>query len=295
MNEFDFINKLLRPLAGRDSAGLQDDCAHFDGYVITKDILVAGVHFFADDAPFDLARKCLRVNLSDLASCGAEPFGFMMAAALPKGISEEWLTEFTRGLRSDIAEYNFQLLGGDTTSHDGALTISVTAIGRALSPITRAGAKEGDNIFVSGKIGEGLAGLKTRSGKYILPEPRIALGLELRGKANACIDISDGLLADLGHICSASKLGAEINSVDIPTPVNCHPELVSGSLRKDPDLRQDDVTFMDYITAGDDYELCFTSALNEIPGCHKIGKMVAGSGIKLDGKITEAKGYQHKI
>jgi thiamine-monophosphate kinase len=275
LKEFDFINSMLKPLAGKNSFGLNDDCAHFDGFVVTKDILTAGVHFFADDAPYDLARKALRVNLSDIASCGAKPFGFLIAVTLPKNTPEKWLREFTRGLKADITKYKFQLLGGDTTTHNGPLVISVTALGKTKKPITRTGAKVGDNIFVSGKIGEGFIGLQTRSGKYLLPNPRIELGQKLRGKASACIDISDGLLADLNHICKASGVGAEVFSSQIPIPKSKY-------------------KLHELITGGDDYELCFTSKLPSFPGCTKIGKIVKGSGIKLDGKKVEPKGYEHK-
>ena len=272
MEEFKFIEKFLKPIS--DHIG--DDCAYFDGYAITKDILVSGTHFFADDKPYDLARKAIRVNLSDLASCGAKPFGFMLGLALPKGTSEDWLKQFSEGLAADIKEFNFQLLGGDTTSHNGNLQISVTAIGTTDAPLKRSGAKPGDNIFVSGNIGDGYIGLKERSGKYLLPQPRIELGLKLRGVATACIDISDGLLADLGHICKQSGVGAEINSTAIP---------VSS---KKYDL-------MELITGGDDYELCFTSTRESFDGCHKIGKITADGFLKLDGKEVQPKGYEHKI
>ena len=274
MKEFDFINNLLRPIAGSNSANLQDDCAHFYGYVITKDILAAGVHFFEDDEPFNLARKALRVNLSDLASCGAQPFGFMLGLALPKNTSQEWLEKFTSGLQADITKYNIQLLGGDTIKHNAPLIISITALGKAEKPIKRAGAKVGDSIFVSGNIGDGYIGLKEKSGKYLLPEPRIDLGLKLHGTATACVDISDGLLADLNHILVASNVGAEIYSAQIPVSSNRY-------------------NLMDLITGGDDYELCFTAPVEEFAGCTKIGKITSSNGIKLDGKIVEPKGYVH--
>ena len=276
MEEFEFIEKYLKPLAGKNSFGLNDDCAFFDGYAITKDVLISGVHFFADDAPYNLARKALRVNLSDLASCGAKPFGFMLGLALPYGTAEEWLADFTAGLAADMKEFDIQLLGGDTTSHEGSLQISITALGKTTMPITRAGAQVGDNIFVSGNIGGGYIGLKERAGKYLLPEPRIELGLQLRGSANSCIDVSDGLLADLAHICKASNMGAEIIAGAIP--------LAPGKYE-----------LMELITGGDDYELCFTAPIESFEGCYKIGKITAGSGIKLDGKKIEPRGYTHKL
>lgn len=282
MKEFSFINSLLKPLAGKDSQGLADDCAWFNGYAITKDILSAGTHFFADDAPYNLARKALRVNLSDLASCGAEPFGFMLGLALPKNTNEEWLVEFTKGLKSDIEQFNFQMLGGDTVYHDAPLTISVTAIGKTEKPVIRSGAKIGDNIFVTEKIGKGFLGLKDKAeGReseftkhYELPNPRLDMVPIIRKYANSCIDISDGLLADLWHICEESKLGAEIFSKDVP-------------LAGDADIA-------DLLSGGDDYELCFTSTKSEIAGCCKIGKIIAGNKLLLDGKEIKPKGYQHK-
>ena len=283
MKEFDFIEQLLKPIAGKNSFGLRDDCAFFDGYAITKDVLVEGIHFFSEDNPQNLAKKALRVNLSDLASCGAEPFGFMLGLGLTNKTNQNWLKNFVKGLEQDIKKYNFQLLGGDTVSTKSRITISVTAIGKVNKPVTRAGAKLNDNIFVTGKIGAGVLGLKSKiegkgdafSKHYELPTPRLDMTLVVRKYANACIDISDGLLADLGHICKESGYGAEIFSRDVP--------LYNG------------LPVMDLLTGGDDYQLLFTSKQNAIKGCYKIGKIVKGKGIKLDGKRISPKGYQHKI
>ncbi len=281
MREFDIINKFFKPIACPDSAGLSDDCAFFEGYCVTKDMLVAGVHFFASDAPYDLARKSLRVNLSDLAASGAEPFGFMLGLALPKTTDEKWLAEFAAGLKSDITKYKIQLLGGDTAYHDGELTISITAIGKCEKPVTRGGAKVGDNIFVSGAIGGGYIGLQTKiknqsskAEKYDLPNPRIDLIPIIRKHANSCIDISDGLLGDLGHICDESGVGAEIFSDKIPL------------FSKEADV-------MAQITGGDDYELLFTSGFEEIAGCTTIGRITESGVITLDGNKVEARGYEH--
>ena len=283
MREFTIIEQLLKPLAGSDSLGLRDDAAHFKGYCLTSDVLVSGVHFFADDAPFNLARKALRVNLSDLAAMGAKPFGFMLGLVLPKGISEEWLKEFARGLQSDIAEYNCQLLGGDTNYHEDGLIISITAIGKCRQPLLRRGAKIGDNIFVSGKIGDAYLDLQAKLKKetlskyilkYELPTPKIKLGMRLRKIASACIDVSDGLLADLGHICRESGVGAEIYSHQIP--VSDH-----------------QIDLLKLISAGDDYELLFTSTRDKVRGCSKIGKIIAGEGIKLDGALVQPQGFEH--
>lgn len=276
MKEFDFINSQLVPLS--DYIG--DDCAFFDAknekLAVTKDVLAAGVHFFADDEPFNLAQKIIRVNLSDLAACGARPFGVLIGAAIEKKyFNQEWLAEFMRGVKADMQEFDFALLGGDTTTHNSPSVFSVTAIGKTNKPIKRSTAKAGDNIFVSGNIGDGFIGLKTRSGKYILPQPRIELGLKLQDIASACIDISDGLLADLGHICTASGVGAELEAKKIPV----------SSTKYD---------LLDLITGGDDYELCFTAPVDKVEGCYKIGKIITGSGIKLDGNFVKSAGWQHK-
>lgn len=280
MREFDLINKLIKPLAGKNSAQLGDDCAFFDGYCISKDVLIAGVHFFAKDDPYDLARKALRVNLSDLAASGATPFGFMLGLALPKKTDQKWLKRFFAGLAKDIKHFKVQLLGGDTTYHNGELVISITVIGKAKKPIQRNGAKVGDNIFVSGKIGGGYLGLQAKkqgnkSKKYELPEPRIDLVSLIQSRTTSCIDISDGLLADLGHICEESGVGAEIDSDLIPLF----------------DPRAD---LLKQLTGGDDYELLFTSKAKTLPNCHKIGIITRHIGIILDGKKVKPEGYVHE-
>ena len=196
-------------------------------------------------------------------------------------MDEKWLAEFAAGLKSDIAEYGIRLLGGDTVYHGGELVISITAIGKCAKPITRSGAKVGDNIFVSGVIGGGYLGLQAKrrgevSGraveKYELPVPR--LDIELQGIASACIDISDGLLADLGHICRESGIGAEIFSSRIP-------------------LFDETADLMAQITGGDDYELLFTSNSDNLANCHKIGIITGNNGILLNGKKVKAEGYEH--
>lgn len=280
--ELDLIND-LKSMAGENSLGLTDDCAVFDDYCITKDLLSEGVHFFKDDEPFNLARKILRVNLSDLAAMGAKPFGVLMGAALNKNVSKEWLAEFNKGMKSDIKEFGFQLLGGDTVFHDSPSVFSVTAIGIVQPPLLRSSAKIGDNIFVSGKIGDSYLGLRAKQAgdidskfikKYELPIPRLALGQKLVGVANSCMDISDGLLLDLSRICEASGVGAELVSADIP-------------------ISESDCDLMELISGGDDYELLFTSSQEQVDGCYKIGRVVSSMGILLDGKLVEAKGYIH--
>lgn len=278
MNELEIIHD-LRKIAGAHSLGLNDDCAVFGEYCITKDVLSSGVHFFSNDEPFNLARKALRVNLSDLAAMGAKPFGIMLGVCLPHGTSSEWLAEFNLGIAADIEEFGCELLGGDTVFHDAPMVISITAIGKTTAPLLRSTAKVGDNIFVSGKIGAGWLGLQAKlvgkkSEAYELPFPELELGQKLHGIASACMDISDGLLIDLSRLCKASDVGAELDSTAIP-------------------LADAQADLMAQISGGDDYKLLFTSAHGAVDGCHKIGK-ITKSGFKLDGSEIEAKGYEHK-
>jgi len=283
MNELELIAD-LRKIAGKHSLGLNDDCAVFgqgeNTFCITKDILSSGVHFFADDAPFNLARKALRVNLSDLAAMGAKPFGVLIGVTLPRNTTTEWLNEFNRGIAADIKEFGFELLGGDTVYHDAPLVISVTAIGTTPTPILRSTAKVGDNIFVSGKIGAAWLGLQEKkkgisNEAYELPFPELALGQKLHGVANACMDISDGLLLDLWRMCVASNVGAELDSKSIP-------------------LADPNANLIAQISGGDDYKLLFTSSQESVEGCYKIGRIVAEKSLKLDEKPIPPKGYEHK-
>lgn len=203
--------------------------------VFTKDMMVSGRHFFADDPADLVARKLLRVNLSDLAAMGARPLGYLLGFAFPDHLDEALARDFCRGLAQDQAEFGLRLYGGDTVSGAGSLILSLTAIGavgqgRALR---RKGAQPGDDVYVSGAIGEAALGLKALLGtlppavaripdfaaikdalinRYHLPRPRVALGMALAGHASAAIDISDGLLADLGHICEQSDCAMEIEA-----------------------------------------------------------------------------------
>lgn len=296
MHEFQFISKYLKPLAKSGWArGLADDAAvidHKGKIVVTSDALVSGVHFFDDDGPENIARKALRVNLSDLAAMSASPIGYFMALMLPCGVSEEWLARFAASLGSEQEKYGLSLLGGDTTSHEGKLAIAITALGATENPAGRNGAKPGDGIYVTGSIGDSYVGLKLRrgeasaaeeaaryfAGRYILPEPRLAEGVKLAGIASAMIDISDGLLADLAHICEESGVGAEIHAADIP--VSEFFSVVSGISREE------------LFSGGDDYELLFTSP-SVPPFGTRIGTIERGGKVLLDGEEPEVKGFRH--
>ena len=303
MDEFTLIADLLAPLSrGAPGAlGLTDDAALLsvpEGHnlVTTKDMLVAGVHFMADDEPGLIARKLLRVNLSDLAAMGATPRAYLLALALPKSTDEGWLRGFVGGLALDQAAFGVHLIGGDTVSTDGPFTASLTALGevREGEEIRRSGAVAGDLVFVSGSIGDGALGLAVITGalagldeaaeamlrdRYHLPRPRNELGLRLSGLAHGLIDISDGLIADLGHLCAASKVAAEIDAPRIPLS-----PAARAALALDPELRAQ------VLGGGDDYELLFTAdqaaaaALEEITNdldlpITAIGRIKPGSGV----------------
>ena len=231
----------------------------------TADTVVAGVHFLADDPPDLIARKALRVNLSDLASMGAEPLGYLLVTALSASIDENWIAQFTRGLAQDQAEFSISLLGGDTAFTPGPLALTITALGQAESgkALLRSGAKPGDRVYVSGTVGDGAFGLKAAKGemsalsqpdqdwlldRYRLPRPRLGLGRRLIGIASAAMDISDGLVADLGHMCEASGVGALVEAAKLP---------VSSAIRTL--LGAGEASLVEVATGGDDYELLFTA------------------------------------
>jgi len=272
LGEFERIARFFAPLAGPGALSLTDDVALIDGpageqYVLTTDTIIEGVDYFPDDPPFQVAQKLLRVNLSDLAAKGAAPFGYLLTTVLPKTHGEAWLDEFTKGLAADQKEFGVVLLGGDSSGTPGPPTLSATLIGRVGSgkAILRSGAKEGDIVYVSGTLGDAALGLALRKGeldaplnaeqrdylvdRYRLPRPRVALGQKLVGIASAMIDISDGFLADLGHLCAASKLGAAIPAHNLPISPAARAAITSN-----PSFNSA------VIAGGDDYELLFTAA-----------------------------------
>ncbi len=321
--EFDIIRTCFAPLATSEAAlGLTDDAALIQppagrALVATADAIISGVHFLPDDPPDSVARKLLRVNLSDLAAMGAEPLGYLLTCAWPKDWDQAWIAAFAEGLGQDQEAFGIALLGGDTTSGPGPLTFSLTALG-SVEPklaLKRSGAQAGDRVFVSGTLGDAAFGLQVRSGRlltlsdesaealsdaYRLPQPRLALGRALAKQtlATACLDISDGLLADLGHICEASGLAAQVQAEKIPLS-----PAVQETVAADLD------SFPLTITGGDDYELCFTvtpdklaavAALSEtlaIP-LSEIGALSEGHGVTLldrDGAVVPiaARGWTH--
>ena len=314
--EFEFIARRLRPLATAPGAlDLIDDAALLDPtpgkqLVLAKDAMVAGVHFLEGDPPGQIAKKLLRVNLSDLAAMGAAPLGYLLALARSREIADDWLAEFCAGLAADNAAFGIGLLGGDTVSTPGPLTLSLTAVGEVPkgAALLRSGARAGDDIWVSGTLGDAALGLKVLQGElevavdaraaliahYRLPQPRLALGQALRGVAGAAIDISDGLVADLGHILEASGVGAELRADQLP---------LSAAARDLPGARDA------ALAGGDDYELLFTASparRAEIAALARrlglpltcIGQIRAGSDLSiLDAAGQEIKvakrGWQH--
>jgi thiamine-monophosphate kinase len=320
--EFDLIARYFAPLA-KDfpgALGLRDDAALVDvpagrRIVATMDTIVAGVHFLPDDPPDAIARKLMRVNLSDLAAKGAQPHACLMALSLPAGSDDAWLRAFAGGLAADVSEFAMPLIGGDTTATPGPLTLSLTALGLVgdgtgtePGPVLRSGAKAGDRVFVSGTIGDGYLGLQAARGeladladrlrddllgRYRLPTPRLALGRRIARFAHAAADVSDGLIADLGHICQASGVGAEIQAAMVPMS-DAARSAVTGA----PALRAK------LLGGGDDYELVFTAdpadsdRIAEI--ARAVGVPVTGIGSIVSGErvtVTDADvpqdGYRH--
>jgi len=269
--EFEVIKKIFSPLSmsAPGAFGLTDDAAVMSveaGFelVITKDAMVAGVHFLEDDKPENIARKLLRTNLSDIAAMGAKPLSYLLATAWTDDCNQDWIARFANGLVLDQKKYGVSLLGGDTVKTPGPLTLSLTLIGKVPSgqSLRRNGAKVGDLLCVSGTIGDAALGLmvarqelksiseinaKFLLNRYLLPDPRVSLGPALVGLANGCLDISDGLLADIGHIVAQSKTGAIIHRSEIP---------LSKAAIAAVDMRPE--LWKQILGGGDDYELAFT-------------------------------------
>ena len=318
LDEFDLIASVFAPLTDGDerALGLLDDAAVLSQVagrdtVITTDTMVEGIHFLDAEPPDVLARRLLRVNLSDLASMGAEPDAYFLNLTLPARTNKEWLSSFAEGLRVDQSAFGVRLLGGDTTHTKRSLTVTATLLGEVPThgAITRGGARAGDDIYVSGTIGDASLGLKMLiSGadnqdalvkRFQLPEPRVSLGAKLRGLATAMADVSDGLAADLVHICRASRVSATVETDSIPLSVDVQTSLASGN-----------TDMGEILSGGDDYELVFTASPDtagrvaaasqsaEVPITH-IGRISSGASEVIvlgpDGREIklETTGYRH--
>ncbi len=298
MSEFDLIRRYFTRATPGALLGVGDDAALLQAskgnvLAVSTDMLVSGTHFLPDADPFLLGHKTLAVNLSDMAAMGAVPRWATLAIALPAA-DEAWLKQFSAGFFTLAQQYGVDLVGGDTTR--GPLNLCVTIFGEvpAQQALRRSGAQPGDEIWVSGKLGDAALALAHLQGRIELyagefaacavallqPQPRVALGLALRGIAHSAIDLSDGLLADLGHILETSGVGAQLDLAALPVSqiMNRHMHL--------PLARQC------VLAGGDDYELCFTAPaarhaeimlLAEQLGLPltRIGKIVAGSGCRV--------------
>jgi thiamine-monophosphate kinase len=307
LSEFSLIQRFFTEQKVNHSStrlSIGDDCALLsipDGYelAITADTMVENVHFFAGADPKQLGHKLLAVNLSDLAAMGAKPLSVTLALTLPK-VDEAWLTEFAKGFLDLAARYSVELIGGDTTS--GPLTLTVQAMGLVPNgqALKRSTAEIGDFIYVTGPLGDAGLGLKICRGyrcdrpdaalkRFHQPEPRCAEGQALRGIATACIDISDGLAGDLGHILAQSGVGAALEWSSLPLSRE-----VKAYIEATGDWRLP-------LTAGDDYELCFTvnpEKASTLPfEYHKIGVIEPEPGLRLNKSGTtlflKAQGYEH--
>ena len=307
LGEFDLIERFFK--AGADSLrenpdqaislGIGDDCALINPpanqeIAITSDMLVEGRHFLVGADPALLARKALAVNLSDLAAMGAKPLGFTLAIALPAA-DHSWLEGFSKGLFATSKEYSCPLIGGDTTA--GPLTISITAFGTIPNgkAIRRSGAKPHEDIWVSGTVGDarlalaalrheislGADDLKQVEHRMHQPTPRVELGIHLRDLASAALDVSDGLLGDLGHILHQSQVDAEI-----------HLDLIPKSIT----LKKQDIFIQNQFAAcgGDDYEICFTAPSNQRERIQALSNSLH-LPLTLIGKTLPKKDLQEKI
>lgn len=308
LGEFGRIRRFFAPLAGPGGLGLTDDaalvdCASGRRLVVTVDAMVEGVHYLPDDPPELVAKKLLRVNLSDLAAKGARPLHYLLTTALPAASGDDWVSRFASGLAEDQRRFGVALLGGDSVATPGPATLSLTAIGDVAigAEIRRSGAWPGDRVWVSGTIGDAYLGLKVLRAddddleglgpahekaliaRFQLPEPRVTLGPRLIGVAHAMCDVSDGLLADLGHICEVSQVGATVSLRAVPFSIAAQTVLAEEWVPPEA-----------LVTGGDDYELLFaappeaTAAIEHLAAelnlpITPIGTIEGGAGVRLLG------------
>jgi thiamine-monophosphate kinase len=301
LGEFGRIDRFFKPLAAGNPAslGLTDDAALFGlapgrELVMTTDAIVGGVHFLPEDPPAEVAVKALGVNVSDLAAMAADPLGYTLALAMPKEYDDAWLEAFTGGLAEAQRLFAIALLGGDSVATPGPLVVSITALGTvpAGRALRRNGAHAGDAVFVTGTFGDAALGLLVLRGKldpgpeaaamlvdrYRRPRPRLGAVPLLRRLASAGLDVSDGLVADLGHLCAASGLAAEIEMERVP---------LSPAARAAVGLRPDLSTLP--LVGGDDYEIVFTADPAHEAGIVGLAEE-AGIPVTRIGRMTAAEG-----
>jgi thiamine-monophosphate kinase len=320
LDEFGRIRRFFAPLAGPGGLGLLDDAAILDcragqRLVVTADAIIEGVHYLPDDPPDLVARKLLRVNLSDLAAMAARPLHYLLTTALPDKLGADWLAKFASGLAEDQRQFGIDLLGGDSVATPGPAALSLTAIGEVVAggEVRRSGARVGDLVWVSGTIGDAVLGLDLLRGAYPelasdyrarlierfrIPDPRVELGPRLGVIAHAMIDISDGLIADLGHICETSHVAAVVELESLP--LSAAAGIIVDAA---PGLRTR------LVAGGDDYELLFTAPvgstraienLSSVLGLPitRIGRIEPGQGVRVvdrEGHIVPiaVPGYRH--
>ncbi len=320
--EFELIARYLAPLAAAAplAFGLTDDAALLapepgEQVVLTKDCMVAGVHFLDADGPEVIARKLLRTNLSDLAAMGASPRGYLLGLVLPRDVDEAWIGGFAAGLDRDQREFGVALLGGDTTATPGPTVLSLTALGVVPQGrvLRRNGARAGDLLYVSGTIGDATLALHLKLNQVVgidpdirralndrldLPSPRVTLGPRLVGIATAALDVSDGLVQDVGHIAQASGVAIEIRAADVPLSA-----AAAEMIGEAPGL------FLDCLSGGDDYELAFTVPPDRVDDLQRaaaaagvpvtcIGRVAPGQGVAVRDRQGERvelgrTGYRH--
>ena len=302
ISEDDLIARFFAPIAGPGALALKDDAACLTpppgcDLILTKDALVAGVHFFADDPPEAIARKALRVNVSDLAAKGADPLGFLLALALPIGVETDWIARFAQGLGEDALRWGIPLLGGDTVKTPGPAMVSVTALGTAPTGrmVPRTGVRAGDLIFASGTIGDSALGLQVRIApqrfaalspgarahllaRYLDPQPRLALAPVLRDHASAGMDVSDGLVGDVTKMLKASGVSAVIRLCDAP---------LSEAAREA--IAMEIALFETVMTGGDDYELLVAASPQKAKVLQEDARM-AGVPLTLIGEAVAGAG-----
>lgn len=301
VSEFNLIERFFvrdNPARKDVVLGIGDDCALLNvpegqSLAVSMDTLIEGVHFLHDTAAADVATKAMAVNLSDLAAMGAEPAWVTLSLSIPK-VDLGWLQSFSDTLHELLVHYGLQVVGGDTTKGPLSLTLQVHGFVPAQFALRRQGAQPGDLVCVTGPLGDAALGLQVAQhrlsaqgearehllSRYYRPKARVAAGIALRGRASAAIDVSDGLVQDLGHICKASSVGAVINADDVP---------VSEAARR---VTSEDRAIESALTGGDDYELCFTvsednfrkvqNALESVGvACYSVGRITGKSGVRV--------------
>ncbi len=300
MGEFDLIARYFTRPARHAVLGVGDDCALLQvqpgmQLAVSSDMLVQGRHFLSTTPATGLGHKALAVNLSDLAACGAKPLAFTLALALPS-IDEQWLSGFSKGLWALADAHGCELIGGDTTQ--GPLNICITVLGEVPpgDALLRQHAQVGDDIYISGTVGDARMALEVFRGQLALdsahfeaarqrmdkPTPRVALGMALRGVANAAIDISDGLLGDLGHILQRAKVGAVIETAWVQDSAAISDAMQSVAFNKRLDFA---------LAGGDDYELLFTAPPDQADEVLDAGEQ-CGVSVTCIGRITPVAGVQ---